>query len=506
MTDYKSRLVEPWSAWLQWKFFVSARRSDDLVVSVQPYVLGFEGICNNGDFLDSLCDTKNMDIFELQAVRLVLEFHWNDRHFVFTMLQLVLYILLLGAFQSWLSRVHGVGGTEDDGWSQQTSAFAVVALAGVFILQEIVQIIMMARAKDGPRWAYFKSGWNIIDLGCHSLVLSLTLIWLLDMSSPPSAAASAVAGLLAYAKLLSYMRAFEPLSALVAVLAQVVKDAMPFLTILLIALLGFASAMHSSGEFPEPSTAVYKTFLLALNSEIFIEPDEDGGPEGFATLDHKLLQVTCLLFASVVMMNLLIAVISDSFERVQEKKVAQFLLGRAQLIRDNNLIFDFFNMEQSKCRWLHVMQSKEGSSSDRQGEEWSGRLRALKKRMVELQKETHDELQVARTEQAEVRRELQQQAEEIRKELQHEAEEARKERQQQAEEARKAAAQSDDTLKRINETFKAVQKLRAAGGGEGARAVSVGDKVSAAEEASGLTKVTDALHSDSDDSDAGTRH
>ena len=30
--------MEPWSAWLRWKFFVGARRSDDLVVGVQPYV------------------------------------------------------------------------------------------------------------------------------------------------------------------------------------------------------------------------------------------------------------------------------------------------------------------------------------------------------------------------------------------------------------------------------------------------------------------------------------
>lgn len=214
---------------------------------------------------------------------------------------------------------------------------------------------------------------------------------------------SALAGLLANAKLLSYMRAFEPLSALVAVLAQVVKDALPFLTILLIVLLGFSSAMQSSGEYDSPTHSLYNTFLIALNSEVFIEDD------GFHSVERKALQVFCLLFASVVMMNLLIAVISDSFERVQEKKHAQFLMGRAQLIRDNNAIFDFFGRVESRCRWLHVMQPVEGGGSDTQAggaTEWAGRVRALKKKMEALQLETRHELQGTRSEVEDARDEL----------------------------------------------------------------------------------------------------
>jgi WD40 repeat protein len=453
-TDEESRLVEPPSAWLWWKYRVGSRSSDDLVVSVEPRVLGFERICNNRDFLDSLCATKNMDIFDLQAVALVLEYHWNDRHFVFTMAQLVLYILLLVAFQTWLSSVYCDSDKPYcDSWQQQGCGFAAVALAGVFIAQEFVQIMMAdaGGSAQAPvsRLAYFKSGWNVIDLGCHSLVLALTAIWLIDTSTAPNPAVSAVAGLLAYAKLLSYMRAFEPLSALVAVLAQVVRDAVPFLTILLIVLLGFASAIQSSGEPGfEGGMSLYNTYLIALNSEIFIE---DGG---FPTSDRKVLQVTCLLFASVVMMNLLIAVISDSFERVQEKKHAQFLLGRAQLIRDNNALFDFFALRESECRWLHVIQPVEGGGSDGHGSgltEWAGRVRALKKKMENLTKATRDDLRETHATVSSVETELQ----DTRKDL-------ILLREAHLSEAESASLKAEDASKKMLDILEAVKEMHVA--------------------------------------------
>ena len=116
------------------------------------------------------------------------------------------------------------------------------------------------------------------------------------------------------------------------------------------------------------------------------------------------------------MMNLLIAVISDSFERVQEKKHAQFLLGRAQLIRDNNALFDWFKatceswgqkgrFTESQCRWLHVIQPVEGGGDNTGGAalEWAGRVRALKKKMEVLQGETRQALADVRAEAAAAR-------------------------------------------------------------------------------------------------------
>ena len=88
-------------------------------------------------------------------------------------------------------------------------------------------------------------------------------------------------------------------------------------------------------------------------------------------------------------MNLLIAIISDSFERVQEHAGAQFQLERANIIRDNNAILDALQWcfgdrwAEPPCRWLHVLRPREGAGAGgaeaAEEEEWGGRMRGLKR-------------------------------------------------------------------------------------------------------------------------------
>jgi hypothetical protein len=100
----------------------------------------------------------------------------------------------------------------------------------------------------------------------------------------------------------------------------------------------------------------------------------------------------------VVMMNLLIAVISDSFERVQEHAAAQFQLERANIIRDNNAILDALQWcfgdrwAEPPCRWLHVLRPREGAGAGgaeaAEEEEWRGRMRGLKRHQEQLGQRT----------------------------------------------------------------------------------------------------------------------
>lgn len=97
-------------------------------------------------------------------------------------------------------------------------------------------------------------------------------------------------------------------------------------------------------------------------------------------------------------MNLLIAVISDSFERVQEHAAAQFQLERANIIRDNNAILDALQWcfgdrwAEPPCRWLHVLRPREGAGAGgaeaAEEEEWRGRMRGLKRHQEQLGQRT----------------------------------------------------------------------------------------------------------------------
>jgi hypothetical protein len=78
----------------------------------------------------------------------------------------------------------------------------------------------------------------------------------------------------------------------------------------------------------------------------------------------------------VLMLNLLIAIISDTFERVVERQNAQFWKQLASLILDTEQLFGWavnriFPKEQ--CLWLYVLEPV--NATELTDESWSGRVR-----------------------------------------------------------------------------------------------------------------------------------
>ena len=208
---------------------------------------------------------------------------------------------------------------------------------------------------------HLSSGWNVVDCSCLSLILYVTIAWLATGYARPDVRAAAAAVLLAAAKLLGFLRAFRPLAAFVALLAEVAKDCWPFMLILSIVLVGFGIAfdvLAEHEEFTSLPLSLYSTFMVS-QGEYYL--DDGGFPSSYG----KFLQVLCIVIVVVFMMNLLIAVISDSYERSQEKEEAQFYYERALLIRDNNTVLDALGLWPEKpCRWLHVLEAKEAELND----------------------------------------------------------------------------------------------------------------------------------------------
>jgi hypothetical protein len=194
-----------------------------------------------------------------------------------------------------------------------------------------------------------------------SLILWVTIAWLATGHTRLDVRAAATAVLLAAAKLLGFLRAFRPLAAFIALLSEVAKDCWPFMLILSIVLVGFGIAfdvLGEHGEFVSLPVSLYSTFMVS-QGEYYL--DDGGFPSSYG----KFLQALCLVIVVVVMMNLLIAVISDSYERLQEKEDAQFYYERAQLIHDNNIMLDALGLWPEKpCRWLHVLEAKEAEPDD----------------------------------------------------------------------------------------------------------------------------------------------
>ncbi|CAD7704761.1 unnamed protein product [Ostreobium quekettii] len=89
-----------------------------------------------------------------------------------------------------------------------------------------------------------------------------------------------------------------------------------------------------------------------------------------------------LLISFIMLLNLLIAIISDSFDNVRRNEEAQFLIGRAEVIEDleDRMLSRHKEAVQKKIgRYLYVLEPEEKS---RHGI-WHGRIRALENTVKE---------------------------------------------------------------------------------------------------------------------------
>jgi hypothetical protein len=266
--------------------------------------------------------------------------------------------------------------------------WGALLIALLFLGNEVVQI----RAQLGN---YATMGWNWIDLATLITVTHQMCYWLLygqlpmetaqegQMSGlyslvhrevPSSAVYTACTALLVYIRLLTYLRGYRPTAALVTMLNDVARDILPFLFILAIVLLGFSSVLFLLGEFKTPLQAVFSTFTIMLG-EFYLDDDHRFND----TIVVQLVFVGFALTVLVVMLNLLIAIISDTFERVIEKQNARFWKQLAILIRDLEQLLALapsLRLQQPSHQWLHALVPMENSLSANK-QQWSGRVDRL---------------------------------------------------------------------------------------------------------------------------------
>jgi peptidoglycan hydrolase CwlO-like protein len=161
-------------------------------------------------------------------------------------------------------------------------------------------------------------------------------------------------------------------------LSQVAWDMKGFVIILFIVILAFASSFYLLDSFDSPSASVFSALTVMLG-EFYL--DEEVDPP-FDQVVPKLFFVAYVVLVMVLMLNLLIAIISDTFERVVERQNAQFWKQLASLILDTEQLFGWavnrvFSRE--RCLWLHVLEPVNAAESA--DESWSGRVRQLKLHM-----------------------------------------------------------------------------------------------------------------------------
>jgi len=193
------------------------------------------------------------------------------------------------------------------------------------IISEIMQIIQL-------RYKRYVSMWNSIDI-LRSVSSALSVLFCfsdMTMAQGPLA----IGLYLWWIGVLYYMQAYPQTAPHVRMLISVVHDIRYFSVLLIVVMSGTAFAFHillwgvSTSGFSTPSTTAFSVFNMLLLGSF----TTDDFAQGRFTMLLRVFFTLSALIVPIILLNLLIAIMSDSYERVQDKAVNEFYLLRARII------------------------------------------------------------------------------------------------------------------------------------------------------------------------------
>ena len=224
-------------------------------------------------------------------------------------------------------------------------------------------------------------------------------------------------------RLLTYFRSTDTIGPIIAMIMAIIRDMLPFMTVLVLLMFFGALAMPlmmcvldkvtintpgpmAGGGFADPQRS-FLTMFMWINGDGNVEAFE----KNYSALAYFYI---FLIISSIIMMNLLIAIMGDSFDRVREQQKVQSRIVRAQIIHGIECSMPSSDKDRPywQCclpKWLKpwckdarelnpaaVLRVVKASGTfaddadDADDAEWGGRLAEVRKEIKEATKRAED--------------------------------------------------------------------------------------------------------------------
>eukprot|EP00210_Caulerpa_lentillifera_P007751 g7397.t1 len=403
------------------------KKGSNATTTAMVVVFTIASICKlglNGIIRPLLMQEAPSHVFDSSLLKWVVEYKWNkiwkNRSWKSVVFYLV-YMILYSVYGIWmtLARRH-LGHHVVLGVCLSVLLFASMVFASILLYLEYVQ--MRTYIKDGkelfpedPMWGlrkYWSSGWNIVEVVSYIMVItvipSLHVANLLNLDVwSILSACIAIEAILIWMKVWYFAQAFEKTGAFVLMIENIIKDCVPFLGLALVILLGFSfalfilfqQALHeiksigNEGDnnetrdmieqsFGDPWKATITMFYAMIGT---FEP-KIYHDSGSLSILITIMFVFYLAMQMIVMVNMLIAIMGDTFDRVKSTEEEQLLMGRARFIDacEAQLSKKEINeIESSIGEYLYVLLPKDEYVTD-DIRMWQGRVKTIEDRVGKM--------------------------------------------------------------------------------------------------------------------------
>jgi hypothetical protein len=281
--------------------------------------------------------------------------------------------------------------TEADDWARwDTTVFVIGMILAVFQLFFVgIEIIQFVQNPG----EYIQSFWNLFD--CLSIIFNYILIIcaLSDANFDSSNAIAVIAIFLMWARLFYLLRVFSYTSYLVNMIICILRSMMLFMFAFILSAIAFGNCLYILGRSSvgENFTGddIWKSFIYSYNFAL----GNLGGVSTFGNSQDEwlvwLVFVVMTVFTNIIMLNLVIAIITETFDQVQETQDTTKLRDFANIMRENEFLI---NRKRLFGNIKYIVVAEPNYDEDEGDTSWKGRLKELKNAIKFSSKKNNSEL------------------------------------------------------------------------------------------------------------------
>ncbi|OMJ71186.1 hypothetical protein SteCoe_30682 [Stentor coeruleus] len=241
-------------------------------------------------FIKTLKHCKNPEVFRSELVKVILLYKWRQ-NLPALMSQACVYLCLVIALMV-QTVIRDSPGT----------LIVILFFNTLFLIYEGLQLKMRLRS-------YFLSYWNILDL---TRIFFLYAYPILVFSNSGNRLAEdtllAIANAMCWIRLIGFVRVFDQTRYMIRMCAEVVKEMGPFMLIFITAIAGLVLSYYAESS----SVYSFKELVVNIYSLSYGQFNIDGDTEL-----QKFVFVVASIILTLILLNLIIALMGDVFQQVK---------------------------------------------------------------------------------------------------------------------------------------------------------------------------------------------
>eukprot|EP00931_Biecheleriopsis_adriatica_P042508 TRINITY_DN24234_c0_g1_i2.p1 TRINITY_DN24234_c0_g1~~TRINITY_DN24234_c0_g1_i2.p1 ORF type:complete len:1639 (+),score=332.73 TRINITY_DN24234_c0_g1_i2:140-5056(+) len=339
------------------------------------------------------------EIMRTTFVQVVLDFKWKSGVSRLFLWDLALYVVFILCFASWCLAGQEACPPPKDVWGDFQHAWGITFQVNRVVLLLFLCLTLYEETKQ--LWFEVVSGqgrcaavaeyfnvWNMLDLLRVTLV-GVAVIW--SWQDREGAFLGEGRNLLAFttlvvcSRLLSFLRAFSDTGHLVRTLLTIFWDIRMYFALIALVSMSFVFAFHLIFNQPNSIEGFWASAWFVFSNGV--TGNNVDAPEG-GDHDTVISQVLLTLLGSVllvVMMNFLIAIMGDSYEKVQEKAEVARNMMRLELVYEAEVSSS--SLQEAKEAYIFTCEGVRYSNAQRWSEDadgkdpnrWEGRVKQVEK-------------------------------------------------------------------------------------------------------------------------------